>query len=48
MTFKLPVMLASYGGPVNFAHKLNKYASDWKATGSLSFLNKWSVVALYL
>ncbi|KAI0736900.1 phosphoglycerate mutase-like protein [Fomitopsis betulina] len=39
---RYPTGWASYGGPVNFAHKLNKYASDWKATGGLSFLNKWT------
>lgn len=33
---------------MNFAHKLNKYASDWKATGGLSFLNKWYAIVLLI
>ncbi|KAI0928198.1 hypothetical protein AcW2_004285 [Taiwanofungus camphoratus] len=39
---RYPTELASYGGPANFAARLNKAASDWTATGSLTFLNEWT------
>jgi hypothetical protein len=33
--------IASYGGPANLAHRLNKVAADWTAQGDLEFLNHW-------
>ncbi|TFY59888.1 hypothetical protein EVJ58_g5495 [Rhodofomes roseus] len=39
---RYPTGWASYGGPVNFAAKLNKYADRWTAKGSLAFLNDWT------
>ncbi|KAG7086094.1 hypothetical protein E1B28_003609 [Marasmius oreades] len=32
----------SYGGPASLATRLNKAASQWTASGNLSFLNEWT------
>jgi hypothetical protein len=36
-------MIASYGGPANFASRLHSTASAWNASGDLEFLNDWFV-----
>ncbi|THU80110.1 phosphoglycerate mutase-like protein [Dendrothele bispora CBS 962.96] len=39
---RYPTAWASYGGPADFAGRLNKAAKDWTATGDLEFLNEWT------
>ncbi|KAH9966467.1 phosphoglycerate mutase-like protein [Russula dissimulans] len=39
---RYPTSYAAYGGPTNFAHRLNEAAADWTAHGDLDFLNGWT------
>ena len=38
------IRTASYGGPAQFATKLNKDPQSWNASGSLNFLNDWYAI----
>ena len=38
----------SFGGPANFATKLNKDPESWNASGSLHFLNDWYAVHTWI
>lgn len=40
------LLIASYGGPANFATKLHKSPESWNVTGELDFLNDWCVLLL--
>ncbi|KAJ4473127.1 phosphoglycerate mutase-like protein [Lentinula aciculospora] len=39
---RYPTAWASFGGPADFAGRLNKVADEWNAKGDLAFMNDWT------